>query len=38
MNPVIPILLKNYSFIKYKKNNFKYDIAYLVNSFNIVSV
>ena len=37
LNPVIPILLNNYSFIKYKKNNFKYDIAYLVNSFNIVS-
>ena len=26
-----------YSFIKYKKNNIKYDMAYLTNSFNIVS-
>ena len=37
LNPIIPILLKNYSFIKYKKNNIKYDVAYLTNSFNIVS-
>ena len=37
LNPVIPILLNNYSFIKYKKNNFKFDIAFLANSFNIVS-
>lgn len=37
LNPVIPILLKKYSYIKFKKHGIKYDIAYLVNSFNIVS-
>ena len=37
LNPIIPILLKNYSFIKYKRNNLKYDVAYMANSFNIVS-
>lgn len=37
LNPVIPILLKEYSFLKYKKNSLKYDVAYLANSFNIVS-
>jgi hypothetical protein len=37
LNPVIPILLGKYSFIKFKKNNIKYDIAYLANSYNIVS-
>ena len=37
LNPVIPNLLNEYSFLKYKKNSLKYDIAYLVNSFNIVS-
>jgi len=36
-NPVIPILLKKYTNIKFKKHSIKYDIAYLVNSFNIVS-
>ena len=37
LNPVIPNLLKEYSFLKYRKNNLKYDIAYLANSYNIVS-
>ena len=37
MNPVIPILLKEYRYIKYKRHGIKYDISYLVNSFNIVS-
>ena len=37
LNPVIPILLNNYSFIKYKKRHLKYDVSYLANSFNIVS-
>ena len=37
LNPVIQNLLNEYSFLKYKKNNLKYDVAYLVNSFNIVS-
>ena len=36
-NPVIPILLKKYSFIKFKRNSIKNDIAYLANSFNLVS-
>ena len=37
LNPVIPLLLKEYPFIQYKKNNIKIDISYLVYSFNIVS-
>ena len=37
LNPVIPILLNNYSFIKYKKKHLKYDVSYLAKSFNIVS-
>ena len=37
LNPVIQNLLNEYSFLKYKKNNLKYDVAYLANSFNIVS-
>ena len=37
LNPVIPNLLNEYSFLKFKKNNLKYDVAYLANSFNIVS-
>ena len=36
-NPVIPMLLKEYSYIKYNKNNIKLDISYLANSYNIVS-
>ena len=35
LNPVISILLQEYSFIKYKKNNIKLDISYLANSFLI---
>jgi len=31
-NPVIQILLKEYPFIKYNRNNIKLDISYLVNS------
>ena len=37
MNPVIPILLKKYSPINFTKHDLKYDIAYLANSYNIVS-
>jgi hypothetical protein len=36
LNPVIPELLLKYSYIKFKKNSLKLDIAYLANSFNIV--
>ena len=36
-NPVIQILLKEYPFIKYNRNNIKLDISYLVNSYNIIS-
>jgi hypothetical protein len=36
-NPVIPKLLRKYSFIKYMNNNLKLDISYLINSFNIVA-
>ena len=36
-NPVIPILLKEYPYIKYNKNNIKLDISYLANSYNIIS-
>ena len=36
-NPVIPILLKKYSFIKFNRYSIKNDIAYLANSFNLVS-
>ena len=37
LNPVIPKLLQNYSYIKYKRNNLKLDISYLSKSYNIVS-
>ena len=37
LNPVIPHLLKEYSFLKYRKNKLKHDIAYIANSYNIVS-
>ena len=37
LNPVIPNLLKEYSFLKYRKNKLKHDIAYIANSYNIVS-
>ena len=36
-NPIMEILLKEYPYIKYNKNNIKLDISYLVNSYNIVS-
>ena len=36
-NPVVQILLKEYPYIKYNKNNLKLDISYLVNSYNIIS-
>jgi hypothetical protein len=36
-NPVVLVLLKDYPYIKYNKNNIKLDISYLSNSFNIVS-
>ena len=36
-NPVISILLKEYPYIKYNKNEMKLDISYLINSFNIIS-
>ena len=37
LNPVIPNLLKKYSYIKQIKNNFKVDISYLINSYNVVA-
>jgi hypothetical protein len=37
LNPILAILLKEYSYIKYNKNNIKLDISYLVNSYNIIS-
>lgn len=37
LNPVIPDLLKKYSYIKNKGNNLKVDISYLINSYNLVS-
>ena len=37
INPVVKILLKEYPYIKYNKNNLKLDISYLVNSYNIIS-
>ena len=36
-NPVIPVLLKDYPYIKYNKNDIKLDISYLLNSYNIIS-
>lgn len=36
-NPVIPVLLKEYPYIKYNKNKIKLDISYLLNSYNIIS-
>ena len=36
-NPLTQILLKEYHYIKYNKNNIKLDISYLVNSYNIIS-
>jgi len=37
LNPVIPLLLTQYSSIKLMKNNLKVDISYLINAFNIVA-
>ena len=37
LNPVIPILLKEYPKIKYNKNDIKLDLSYLANSYNIIS-
>ena len=37
LSPIISILLKKYSYIKYKKNYIKLDISVLTNSYNIVS-
>ena len=36
-NPIINILLKDYDYIRYKKNSLNIDISYLANSYNIVS-
>ena len=36
-NPVVPILIKENSYIKFNKNKIKLDISYLANSYNIVS-
>jgi hypothetical protein len=36
LNPVIPKLLRKYSYIKKNKNNIKLDISYLIHSYNIV--
>ena len=37
LNPIIPELFHKYSYIKFKKNNIKIDISYLINSHNIVA-
>ena len=37
LNPLIQILLKEYPYIKYSKNNLKLDISYIANSYNILS-
>jgi len=37
MNPIIPIMLRKYSYIIHEKNNLKLDISYLINSYNLVS-
>jgi len=37
LNPIIPIMLKKYSYIINKSNNLKLDISYLINSYNLVS-
>lgn len=37
LNPIVPILLEEYNYIKYNKNFIKLDISYLANSYNIVS-
>jgi len=37
LNPIIPIMLKKYSYIINKNNNLKLDISYLINSYNLVS-
>ena len=37
LNPVIPLLIKNYSFIHYKKNKLVIDMSYLIYSYNLVS-
>lgn len=37
LNPVIQILLKEFPYIKYNRNNIKLDISYLANSYNIIS-
>jgi len=37
LNPILPILLKEYPFIKYNINKIKLDFSYLLNSYNIIS-
>jgi hypothetical protein len=37
LNPVIPNLLKKFSYIKQMGNNIKVDISYLINSYNVVA-
>ena len=37
LNPIIPIMLRKYSYIIHEKNNLKLDISYLINSYNLVS-
>lgn len=37
LNPVIQLLINDYSFIIYKKNKIEFDMAYLAYSFNLVS-
>ena len=36
LNPVIPILMRKYSYLKKTRNNVKLDISYLINSYNMV--
>ena len=37
LNPIIPIMLRKYSYIIHEKNNLKLDISYLINSYNLES-
>ena len=37
LNPVIPNLMSNYSYIKKKRNSLKLDISYLINAYNMVA-
>ena len=38
INKIIDILLNNYQFIIFKENSLQFDIAYLINAYNIVGL